>query len=137
MDEQGRRLPRMRRRANLRPGEGRHVHQVTLDDAQEARLLAVAAQLGKRPAATLVELLEADLGSTPAARKQQGAELFRLHREISGAAVNMNQVAKKANTTHEIPSNFGATMSALREAAQTIDSAVQLLITETRKAGRG
>ena len=98
--------------------------------------MAIAAQLGKRPAATLVELVEADLGETPAARKQQAAELFRLHREISGAAVNMNQVAKKANTTHEIPSNFGATMEALRQAASTIDAAVQLFIAETQKGGR-
>ena len=136
MDEQERRLPRMRRRANLQPGEGRHKHQVTLNDAQEARLVAIAAQLGKRPAATLVELVEADLGETPSERRQQAAELFRLHREISGAAVNMNQVAKKANTTHEIPSNFGPTMDVLRDAAMSIDSAVQLFIAETQKAGR-
>lgn len=127
--------PRLRRRANLRPGEGRHVHQVTLNDAQEARLLAVAAHLGKRPAATLVELLEADLGETPTERKRQAAELFGLHRVISGAAVNMNQVAKKANTTSEIPSNFGSTMQALREAAQRIDSALQEFIVEARKTG--
>ena len=136
MDEQKRRFPGMSRRANLERGEKRHKHQVTLSESQEARLVALATQLGKTPPATLVELVEADLGETPTQRKQQAAELFRLHREISGAAVNMNQVAKKANTTHEIPSNFGATMEALRQAATTIDAAVQLFISETQKSGR-
>lgn len=129
-------LPRLRRRSNLRPGEGRHVHQVTLNDVQEARLLAIAARVGKRPAATLVELLEADAGEMPAERAQQAGELFRLHREISGAAVNMNQVAKKANTVGEVPSNFGSTMDALRAAAGTVDEAVQVFIAERRRTGR-
>lgn len=137
MDEQGRRVPRMRRRSNLPKGQKRHVHQVTLDEAQEARLMALAAELGKRPAAALVELLEADRGETPTDRNRQGAGLLQLHRELSGAAVNMNQVAKKANTTHEIPSNFGATMEALRLAAQRVDAGVQMFITERQQSGRG
>lgn len=98
--------------------------------------MAVSEQLGMRPAAALVELLDGRLGETEHARSQQVAELLRLHREISGAAVNMNQVAKKANTTSEIPSNFGPTMETLRHAAERVDQGVQLFIAARRQAAR-
>ncbi len=55
-----------------------------------------------------------------------------LHRELSGAAINMNQVARKANVVHEIPSTFGATVVELRRAAEKLERCVDLLIEENQ-----
>ena len=68
-------------------------------------------------------------------RRRLMTELMAAHRTLAGAAVNMNQVARKANTTHELPSDFEAVFEELRRLGGKLESVVDQLIEANRRDG--
>lgn len=83
----------------------------------------------------LVESALARGGDSVTARDQLATELFATHRTLAGAARNMNQVARKANTIHEVPTDFGAVFEDLRRVGMKLEQVVDGLIAANRRDG--
>lgn len=59
-----------------------------------------------------------------ALRRQQMRQLLGLQRDLAKVAVNVNQVARIANTFHKVPSTADETFAELRRVAQRIEDAI-------------
>ena len=116
-----------KRRANA--AGGRHyAHQVKVTPEEEAVLLQLAAKQGVSVPRLLVEsALAVEDRTTATDRREAIAELFRIHRVLGGAANNMNQLAKVANATGEVPAEFGPTMGYVRRLCTRIDTTIDKL----------
>ncbi len=124
-----------RRRANASEEKRDLVQAVYLSKSELHTLRRRAEAAGVTVPRLLFESAMSDATETVTDRRRQASELFALHRELSGAAVNMNQVAKKANTVHEVPSEFHPTMLKLRIVADKLEAAVDDLISRNRNLG--
>lgn len=137
-----------RRRANA-TGERREVsQQVWLTATEKRRLRQRAAALDVTVPRLLVESAlagseahDGGVGDVPGGveivteRRRLMTELMAAHRTLAGAAVNMNQVARKANTTHELPSDFVAVFEDLRRLGGKLEGVVDQLIEANRRDG--
>lgn len=121
----GARGPR-RRQANVAGGRG-HSFKVKTSAEQAQVLISRAVVAGVSVPRLLVEAaLAGPGGRTSTQRHEVMAELFAVHRKLSGIAVNINQVAKATNATREAPESAGwvAALEAVREVAARVDEAV-------------
>ena len=116
-----------RRRANVQGGRGRP-HKVSVSELEAVELKRRAAAAGLTVPRLMVE---AALSSTPVEtiteRRAAITELLKMQRLVSSIARNVNQIAKKANGTSQVPAEAEATIVALRFTAQKIDAAVERL----------
>lgn len=126
--------PGRKRRANAEDEKRDLVQAVYLSKSELTILRSRAEAAGVTVPRLLFESAMSDTVETMTDRRRQATKLFALHRELSGAAVNMNQVAKKANTVHEVPSEFHPTMLRLRAVADKLKEAVDDLIGHNRNA---
>ena len=116
-----------RRRAENVPGgrEFRHVVRVSADE--EARLVV----LSKQQRVTIPRLLVSSALSRDTARitvEQQRellTELFALPRLLGNMANNVNQIAKVANSTRELPPQTDAVLSAAWAALRRVDRQIE------------
>lgn len=126
-----------KRRARLGPGERSRMVGVRVTDAEYAFLVkqAEAHQTtvpGMLLAAATTEAVEAS--QQVLARKELALELMDLKRSVAGAYTNLNQVAKKANTVHEIPANFAAAVAETQRIGAMIEAVVGQLVELNRRA---
>lgn len=116
-----------RRRANVQGGRGRP-HKVSVSELEAVELKRRAAAAGVTVPRLMVE---AALSSTPVEtiteRRAAVTELLKMQRLVSSIARNVNQIAKKANGTSQVPAEAEATIVALRFTARKIDEAVERL----------
>ena len=123
----GRESTGRKRRANATGGR-HYAHQVKVTPEEEAVLLQLAAAQGVSVPRLLVEsALAVEDRTTATDRRAAIAELFRIHRVLGGAANNMNQLAKVANATGEVPAEFGPTMGYVRRLCTKIDATIDRL----------
>ncbi len=123
----GRESTGRKRRANATGGR-HYAHQVKVTPEEEAVLLQLAAAQGVSVPRLLVEsALAVEDRTTATDRRAAIAELFRIHRVLGGAANNMNQLAKVANATGEVPAEFGPTMGYVRRLCSKIDATIDKL----------
>jgi hypothetical protein len=115
-----------RRQANAEGGRP-HRHEVLATEEQEARLRQLADEQRVTVPRLLVEAALAQQGETPTQRRDTMTELFRLQRLLAGVANNINQLARAANSTGELPEQLGVTMAALRRTSERIDDAIDRL----------
>lgn len=112
-----------RRRRVVGGRQHRHVVRVTAEE--EGRLLGLALQYHVSVPKLLVDSALAG-GADSAAinasvRKELLVQLFTAHRVLAGIANNVNQLARQANSTSEVPAETNATLAAARRAAERID----------------
>lgn len=119
-----RRAVARRRRANVAGGR-QHSHRVLVTPEEELRLLRLAAAQGVTVPRLLVESALAGDRETPSQRRAAMAELFAVRRLVSGIAVNVNQLARQANATHEVPAEAAATVTAARRVVERVLVAVE------------
>lgn len=116
-----------RRRANVQGGRARP-HKVAVSEQEAVELKRRAAAAGVTVPRLMVE---AALSSTPVEtiteRRAAITELLKMQRLVSSIARNVNQIAKKANGTGQVPAEAAATIEALRFTARKIDDAVERL----------
>lgn len=118
------RLLTRRRRANVAGGR-RHEHKVRVSADEEARLVVLAeAQHVSVPRLLVESALAVTPGETVTDRRDAMAELFALHRLLAGIANNVNQLARAANSTAEVPAETGAVLARVRVVADRIDTAI-------------
>lgn len=119
----------VRRRRVAGGRRARHVVRVTPEE--EGQLLALALRYRVSIPKLLVDSALAGGSGAAAAnasvRNELLAQLFGAHRLLAGIANNVNQVARAANSTKEIPAETDATLAAVRRTADRIDSLVDEL----------
>lgn len=118
----GRRLGRSRR-ANVAGGRQRDV-KVKVSAEEQAVLAEMAAQHGVSVPRLLVESAMSNGQETPSERRAAMAELFAIHRLLSIVSNNINQAAKVANSTGEVPAELTHALRALRNVAARVNGAI-------------
>ena len=124
---------RRRRRANLEQGSREVVQKVYLTADELADLRVRAAAAGVTVPRLLVESALAERGETVTERRALGAQLLGLQNVLGRTADNVNQIARHANTVHEVPSNFGATLTEIRRAVSAVGEVVEGLVDVGRR----
>lgn len=109
-----------RRRANV-PGGRAHRHVVKVSPEEEARLVQTAARHGVTVVRLLVESALSEAGETPSERRSQFLELANLARLVGTVANNVNQVARHANSTGQIPADAAASIAHARAVIYRVD----------------
>lgn len=121
------RAPKGRRRGNVKGGRvARHEVKVSAEEEGQLQRLALAQNITV-PRLLIESALAAETGETATERRELIAQLFALQRQIAGVAVNVNQIAKAANTTHETASDLHRTTQECRSVLERIDTAVDRL----------
>lgn len=112
-----------RRRKNVAGGRS-HVHKVRVSPEEAGRLAVLAEGAGVSVPRLLVDAaLSEDRGLTVADHRQVLTELFRVDRVLSGAASNVNQLARHANATGELPEQLEHTLAQMRAAVEQLHEA--------------
>lgn len=119
------RKPSRRRRVE---GGRQHRHVVRVTPEEEAQLLRLALRYRVSVPKLLVDWALAG-GSEAAAdnattRTALLTELFGVHRLLANIANNVNQVAKAANSTGDVPPQTPEVLAAVRRVAERIDALV-------------
>lgn len=112
-----------RRRANVARGR-RVAYQVKLTEEEQAELVGLAAAQEVTVPRLLVESALASTGETPARRRQAMVGLFEIRRLLATVANNVNQLARVANISGEVPGRLGPVLVELREVMGRIVEAI-------------
>lgn len=100
-------------------------HHVRVNADEEAALLALALRRNVSVPRLLVEAaLEADAGMSHSDLTDLGQTLFGLSRQIGAVGVNLNQLAKVANATGEVPDDLAAAVSGIRMLGRKVEAAL-------------
>lgn len=126
-----RRTPKGRRRANVRGGRTER-HEVWVSPEEEGELYRRALAQDVTIPRLLVESALAPVpGETATARREQLADLFRLHRSLASVGNNLNQIARATNAEGFVPvelrDELRHTIAAVRRTAEQIDEVVDQL----------
>ena len=116
---------RRRRRANVAGGRLKS-HVVRVSDGEEAQLLVMAKGEVTIPR-LLVETTLASGGETPTEMRAAIAELFRVRRELTGMATNVNQIAHAVNIDGLLPVGTAATVARIKEVVDDVDAVIERL----------
>ncbi|MPY12263.1 plasmid mobilization relaxosome protein MobC [Arthrobacter bussei] len=109
-----------RRRANVDGGR-MHRHVVKVTPEEEAQLVMVAERHHVTVARLLIESALSEAGETPSERRSQFVELSNLARLVGTVANNVNQVARHANSTSEIPADAAASVAHAKSVIYRVD----------------
>ncbi|MUK01604.1 plasmid mobilization relaxosome protein MobC [Vibrio cholerae] len=109
-----------RRRANVDGGR-MHRHVVKVTPEEEAQLAMIAERHHVTVARLLVESALSEAGETPSERRNQFVELSNLARLVGTVANNVNQVARHANSTGEIPADAAASVAHAKSVIYRVD----------------
>lgn len=126
---------RRMRRANAADGARAKTVGVKVTADEHARLVEKAAVQGVTVQGLMVGAALSDAIESVTERRQVAVELMKVQRWIGGTADNMNQIARKANTVHEIPSDFRKAIAEARAAWERCDRVLEEFIELNRRAG--
>ncbi|MDP9848136.1 plasmid mobilization protein [Streptosporangium lutulentum] len=110
---------RQRRQQGGRP----HKHSVRMSQEEQAVVEARAGQAGVSVPRFLVEAGLAGDAATASQLRANAAELLAARRLVAAVGVNLNQLAKVANATGEVPAALEATMVATLQFLNRLDAA--------------
>ena len=124
------RAPKPRRRRRVEGGR-QHRHEVKVTPEEEGQLVRLALRYRVSIPKLLVDSALAGGASNAAAnesvRDELLAQLFSAHRLLAGIANNVNQIAKAANSTGDMPTQTPEVLAAVRRVAERIDALVDRL----------
>jgi hypothetical protein len=109
-----------RRRENVDGGR-MHRHVVKVSPEEEARLLALAGKHRVTVPRLLIEAALNENSESPSERREQFMQLSQLQRLIGSVANNINQIARHANATGEVPPDAAASITHARSVIIRID----------------
>lgn len=116
-----------RRRANAPKGEKKR-REVWVTVEEEAALIARAEREKVTVPNLLVSAALSDRTDSPTERRAVIAELMQLHNLLARSSNNINQLARHANATSEVPAEAGEALKHLRSVAMRIDRAIEGLM---------
>ena len=115
-----------RRRARNVTGGRPFRHEVKVSEAEEAKLVILAARHQMTiPRLLVMSALERSNEITAADKRELLTELFVIHRLLGNMANNVNQIAKVANSTRELPPQTDAVLSAAWSTLRRIDRQIE------------
>ena len=117
---------RRRRQANVEGGR-RGRFEVLVDDAERERLVTAASEQGVTVPRLLVESALAPAGETATERRDAMTRVFAMQRTLTGAAVNINQIARQANSEGDVPAGAQAAVAELRASVSRLDQLLEQL----------
>lgn len=111
---------------------------VRVTPEERAEVERLAGERGMTPpelllSAALTESIEG--ADQVAERRLVAAELMAVQRIIGRTADNMNQIAKKANTVHEVPSDFASAVAEARSVWFRCEQVLEEFVELNRRAG--
>lgn len=109
-----------RRRANVDGGR-MHRHEVKVSPEEEAQLLALAEKHRVTIPRLLIEAALNENSESPSERRDQFMQLSTLQRLVGTVANNINQIARHANATGEVPAEAAASIAHARAVIIRID----------------
>lgn len=109
-----------RRRANVDGGR-MHRHEVKVSPEEEAQLLALAEKHRVTIPRLLIEAALSEGTENPSERRDQFMQLSTLQRLVGTVANNINQIARHANATGEVPAEAAASIAHARTVIIRID----------------
>lgn len=115
-----------RRRANAAGGRDAS-HRVRVTAEESAILTELANAQGVTVPRLLVESALAGDRETASRRRDAIVELFAVRRLLAAVSNNLNQVARHANATSELPADAGAVVAAIARVVQRMDLAAEAL----------
>lgn len=113
-------LKSRRRRANVDGGR-MHRHEVKVSPEEEAQLLALAEKHRVTIPRLLIEAALSEGTENPSERRDQFMQLSTLQRLVGTVANNINQIARHANATGEVPAEAAASIAHARAVIIRID----------------
>ena len=115
-----------RRRARNVTGGRPFRHEVKVSEAEEAQLVILAARHRVTiPRLLVMSALERSDEITAADQRELLTELFVIHRLLGNLTNNVNQIAKVANSTRELPPQTDAVLSAAWAALRRVDREIE------------
>lgn len=115
-----------RRRARNVTGGRPFRHEVKVSEAEEAKLVVLAARHQMTiPRLLVMSALERSNEITAADKRELLTELFTIHRLLGNMANNVNQIAKVANSTRELPPQTDVVLSAAWSTLHRIDGQIE------------
>ncbi|BEH02781.1 hypothetical protein brsh051_20620 [Brooklawnia propionicigenes] len=115
-----------RRRARNVTGGRPFRHEVKVSEAEEAQLVVLAARHRVTiPRLLVMSTLERSDEITAADKRELLTELLVIHRLLGNVANNVNQIAKVANSTRELPPQTDAVLSAAWSTLHRIDGQIE------------
>ena len=115
-----------RRRARNVTGGRPFRHEVKVSEAEEAQLVILAARHRVTiPRLLVMSTLERSDEITAADKRELLTELFVIHRLLGNLTNNVNQIAKVANSTRELPPQTDAVLSAAWAALRRVDREIE------------
>lgn len=126
------------RRSRIAGGARSKMIGVRVTPEERAEVERLAGERGMTPpelllSAALTESIEG--ADQVAERRLVAAELMAVQRIIGRTADNMNQIAKKANTVHEVPSDFAAAVAEARSVWFRCEQVLEEFVELNRRAG--
>jgi hypothetical protein len=109
-----------RRRANVDGGR-MHRHEVKVSAEEEAQLLALAEKHRVTIPRLLIEAALTDTSESPSERRDQFMQLSQLQRLVGSVANNINQIARHANSTGEVPPDAAVSIAHAKSVIIRID----------------
>ena len=116
-----------RRRSPNVPGGRRISHEVKVSEAEELRLQLLAQEREVTVPRLLLESALAGDRQTVTDVRDAVGQLFALQRYLGALSNNINQIARVANATGELPNELRATVAAVREQMERVESATRSL----------
>ena len=117
-----------RRRRKNAPAGSKKRREVWVTAEEEAALLARAEREKVTVPNLLVSSALSESTDSPTERRAIMAELMQLHNLLARSSNNINQLARHANATGEIPAQAGEALKHLRSVAMRIDDAIDGLM---------
>ena len=115
-----------RRRARNVTGGRPFRHEVKVSEAEEAKLVVLAARHQMTiPRLLVMSALERSDEITAADKRELLTELFVIHRLLGNMANNVNQIAKVANSTRELPPQTDVVLCAAWSTLHRIDGQIE------------
>lgn len=116
-----------RRRANAVGGRS-IFHKVGVTYEEEGVLVRLAAAQDVSVPRLLVEsAIASERGETSSERRAAMRELFGLHRLLAALSNNVNQIARAANATGDVPPELRPVLGKVRATAERIDEVLDVL----------
>lgn len=98
-----------------------HRHEVKVSPEEEAKLLALAEKHRVTIPRLLIEAALSGGTENPSERRDQFMQLSQLQRLVGTVANNINQIARHANATGEVPAEAAASIAHARSVIIRID----------------
>lgn len=100
-------------------------HQVKLTEDEKRRLVELANEQQVTLSRLLVEsALASGMEASPARRREAMVRLFKIEHLLATVANNVNQLARIANISGQVPGRFGPVLVELREVMGRIVEAI-------------